>query len=46
MEGKNCYFKTKIQKAFLWKSSALKIKHETLRNNYKAGGLKDVHIPN
>ena len=36
----------KIQKAFLWKNSTPKIKHETLCNNYKAGGLKNVDIPN
>ena len=30
----------KIQKAFLWKNSTPKIKHETLCNGYKAGGLK------
>ena len=34
----------KIQKAFLWKNS--KIKHETLCNDYKAGGLKNVDIAN
>ena len=36
----------KIQKAFLWKNSTPKIKHETLCNDYKAGGLKNVNIPN
>ena len=36
----------KIQKAFLWKNSTPKIKHETLCNDYKAGGLKNVDIPN
>ena len=36
----------KIQKAFLWKNSALKIEHETLCNDYKAGGLKNVEFPN
>ena len=30
----------KIQKAFLWKNSSPKIKHETCYNDYKAGGLK------
>ena len=30
----------KIQKAFLWKNSTSKINHETLCNDYKAGGLK------
>ena len=32
----------KIQKAFPWKNSTPKIKHETLCNDYKAGGLKNV----
>ena len=36
----------KIQKAFLWNSSTPKIKHEALRNDYKAGGFKNVDIPN
>ena len=36
----------KIQKAFLWKNYTPKIKHETLCNNYKAAGLKNVDIPN
>ena len=36
----------KIQKVFLWNNSIPKIKHETLCNDYKAGGLKDVDIPN
>ena len=36
----------KIQKAFLWKNSTRKIKHETLCNDHKAGGLKNVDIPN
>ena len=36
----------KIQKAFLWKNSTPKIKHETLCNDYKAGGLKNFDIPN
>ena len=35
----------KIQKAFLWNNSTPKIKHETLCNDYKAGGLKNVFIP-
>ena len=30
----------KIQKTFLWNNSTPKIKHETLCNDYKAGGLK------
>ena len=36
----------KIQKAFCLNNSTPKIKHETLCNNYKARGLKDVDIPN
>ena len=36
----------KIQKAFLWKNSTPKRKHETLRHDYKAGGLKNVDSPN
>ena len=36
----------KIQKAYFWNNSSPKIKHETLRNDYKAGGLKNVDIPN
>ena len=36
----------KLQKAFLWKNCAPKIKHETLRYYYKAGGLKNVDILN
>ena len=36
----------KIQKAFLWKKSPAKIKQKTLCNDYKAGGLKNVDIPN
>ena len=35
----------KIQKAFFWNNSFPKIKHETLCNDYKAGGLKN-DIPN
>ena len=35
----------KIQKAFLWKKSTSKIKHETLCNVFKAVGLKNVDIP-
>ena len=34
----------KIQKAFLCNNSIPKIKHETLGNNYIAGGLKNVDI--
>ena len=37
---------TKIQKALFWNNSSPKIKHETLCNDYKAGGLKNVDIPN
>ena len=36
----------KMHKAFLWNNSTPKIKHETLCNDYKAGGLKNVNIPN
>ena len=33
-----------IQKVFSWNNSTPKIKHETLCNDYKAGGLKTVDI--
>ena len=36
----------KIQKTFIWKNSTRKIKQETLCNDYKAGGLKNVYIAN
>ena len=36
----------KIQKSYFWNNSSPKIKHETLCNSYKAGGLKNVDIPN
>ena len=36
----------KVQKAFFWKNSSPKIKHETLCNKYKARGLKNVDSPN
>ena len=36
----------KIQKDFLGKNSTRKIKHDTLCNGYKAGGLRNVEIPN
>ena len=36
----------KIQKAFLWKNSSPKIKQETLCNDYKGGGLKNIDILN
>ena len=36
----------KIQKAFLWNDSTPKITHETLCNDYKTGGLKNVGNPN
>ena len=36
----------KIQKGFLWKNSSPKIKHETLCNGYKGGGLKNIDILN
>ena len=35
----------KIQKKFLWENSTSKIKHDTLCNDYKDGGLKKVDIP-
>ena len=36
----------KNQKAFFWKNSTPKIKHETLCNDYKAERLKKVDISN
>ena len=36
----------KIQKTFLWENSTPKIKRKTLCNDYEAGGLKNVDIPN
>ena len=36
----------KIQKAFLWKNSSPKIEHETLCNDYKGRGLKNIDILN
>ena len=36
----------KIQKAFLWNNSSPKIEHQTLCNDCKAGGLKNIDIPN
>ena len=36
----------KMQKTFLWKNSSPKIKHETLCNNYKGGGSKNIDILN
>ena len=35
---------TKIRKSFIWHDSSPKIKHETLRMEFKAGGLKNVDI--
>ena len=35
-----------IQKTFSWNNSSPKIRHETLCNDYKDGGLKNVDIPN
>ena len=32
-----------IQKAFLWKNYSPKIKYETLCNDYKGGGLKNIN---
>ena len=34
-----------MQKASQWENSLPKMKHETLCNGYKGGGLKNVHIP-
>ena len=34
----------KIQKSFLWNDSSPKIKHETLRTEFKAGGLNNVDV--
>ena len=36
----------KIQNTFLWNNSTPKIKHKTLCNGYKTGGLKNLNIPN
>ena len=36
----------KIQKVFLWKNSSPEMKHETLCNDYKGGGLKNIDILN
>ena len=36
----------KISKAFFWKNSSLKIKHEILCSDYKTEGLKNVDILN
>ena len=36
----------KNTKDFFWNNSSPKIKHETLCNDYKAGRLKNVDIPN
>ena len=36
----------KVQNAFLWKNSSLKIKPETICNDYKGGGLKNINILN
>ena len=34
----------KIQKIFIWHDSSTKIKHETLRMEFKPGGLKSVDM--
>ena len=34
----------RIQKAFLWKDSSPRIKHETLCNDYKGGGLQNIDV--
>ena len=36
----------RILKTFLWKNSSLKMKHETLCNDHKGGGLKNINILN
>ena len=36
----------KIQNTFLWNNFIPNIKHETLCNDYKTGGLTNVNIPN
>ena len=33
-----------IQKTFLWGNMRTKIKHDTLCNNFKEGGLKNVDV--
>ena len=35
----------RIQREFLWNSSNVKIKHETICNDFQNGGLKNVDIP-
>ena len=35
-----------MQRLFFWKNSTTTITHETLYNDYKAGRLKNVNIPN
>ena len=35
-----------IQQAFMWKNASPKIKHETICNDYKTGGLSNFNIPN
>ena len=45
LEGKIVIFKT-IAIYFLWNNSTPKIKHEALCNDCKAGGLKNINIPN
>ena len=39
-----CYTNTNLQKSFLWENSTSEIKHDTLCNDYKDGGLKNVDI--
>ena len=36
----------RIKKVLLWKNCSPKIKHETLCNDYKGGGLKNIYISN
>ena len=35
----------RIQREFLWNSSNVKIKHETISNDFQNGGLENVDIP-
>ena len=34
-----------MQMEFLWNSSSVRIKHETISNDFENGGLKNVDIP-
>ena len=35
----------RIQREFLWNSSNVKIKHETISNDFQNGGLHNVDLP-